>query len=166
MMYANRYMSTPIPSPPYLHYWLPCRGCGQPIPLPDPKNRDESSNQWGSPKDGWSRAFVCVLCGHMHEYLKAKIQEEMRPTRSPWELGGFRCYSIRYRCDAESCGSQVQAYAIADVGISTDQLRERIEGSGRSYLWCANERIGAHMATMPDPQKRLDLQIVECDFHY
>jgi hypothetical protein len=147
-------MTTPTQAKPYVHWTMRCQNpdCGQPIPLPPPKNQDESSNQLEWPME-WKKFFVCAQCGHGYEYSGKHVHRENQDIQSPWESGKRQCYSVRYVCDVGNCDTQIAAYAVESPGVQLyETISTRAAYPWKIGYWCPkpDKKMYDHFASMPE----------------
>ena len=144
---------------PYVHYLMNCLNCSKPIPLPPPKNLGMQPNQGEWPTDGWKKFFLCLECKHVREYSRANVQMEIQDTQSPWELGEYLCWSIQYKCDERSCGTQIETFAISDISVAAAKLPDLFLLNPSVPRLCAR----GHWTQTPQHPKEFDA--VVCSLH-
>jgi DNA-directed RNA polymerase subunit RPC12/RpoP len=148
-----------------VHYFFRCRKCSKPIELPTAKSLDTQPNQEALTTGGRKKVFLCLECTHLHEYSQKDIQSEIQDTQSPWELGEYRCWSVRYKCADENCGTPIETFAVSDVSVVSQTILEKF----LSAIWPSASRVSVcpkcgHEVYPPEHPKQYD--VVPCLFPY
>jgi hypothetical protein len=148
-------MPTLMQATPYVHLVMNCQNpdCKRPIRLPAPKTQDESFSQSEWPTKGWTRYFLCAECGQGYEYSSRYVLRENQDAPDPWTAGKCQCFSVQYGCDVGNCGTRIIAYVVADAGLNSVQLTEKLSKTGstpRVCFPCSNRDMYFHFASMPE----------------
>ena len=99
----------------YVHHYLKCHGCGEPIYLPHPIPALTGPNPAATARARIAAVFVCTRCGHVSAYWGKEILGRPAPTPDPHQRGIHHLYCIEVECDGQSCDSPKVIHVDVDV---------------------------------------------------
>jgi hypothetical protein len=129
------------------HWWLECKNleCKASIPLPHLNQSGRPPNLAEWPTGEWQQTFLCLRCGHVHEYSELSPQTVLAATRNPYEATICSTWIIRLDCAQENCGTQVTTHTIGDVSITRQAIVDTVP-RWRFHFDCAG---GDHHPKVP-----------------